>query len=304
MDLRSLRYFAAVAEERHFGRAAVRLSMTQPPLSRAVRQLETELGVLLFHRSPSGVTLTAAGATLHHDARALLAQAEAVRTHVTAAAGGATLRLGILADIADPAGTTLATQFRSRHPGVRITVQEGELAEPACGLKTGHVDVALTRMPFNTSSLRFRTLRSDPVGVVVRIGDPLARRVAVSVNDLGDRRWFQLPDGTDPLWRTYWNGGQPAPSTRRSLEGPVVRTVGECLQSVLWAGTVGLGPLGQALPPGLTMVPVRDLPPSRLVIAWRKADHDQLTASFVRAAVATFHRRRANVDETSSVAAR
>ena len=69
MDLRSLRYFVAVAEERHFGRAAARLHMTQPPLSRAIKQLETDVGALLVHRSPGGVTLTPAGTTLYDEAR-------------------------------------------------------------------------------------------------------------------------------------------------------------------------------------------------------------------------------------------
>jgi DNA-binding transcriptional LysR family regulator len=76
MDLRSLGYFVAVAEERHFGRAAARLHMTQPPLSRAIKQLETDLGALLLHRSPAGVTLTAAGTALYDEARSLLEQSE------------------------------------------------------------------------------------------------------------------------------------------------------------------------------------------------------------------------------------
>jgi DNA-binding transcriptional LysR family regulator len=75
MDLRLLGYFVAVAEERHFGRAAARLHMTQPPLSRAIRQLENDLGALLLHRSPSGVTLTGAGTALYDEARTLLEQA-------------------------------------------------------------------------------------------------------------------------------------------------------------------------------------------------------------------------------------
>ncbi len=77
MDLRSLRYFVAVAEERHFGRAAGRLHMTQPPLSRAIKQLENDVGALLMHRSPAGVTLTPAGTALYDEARALLEQAGA-----------------------------------------------------------------------------------------------------------------------------------------------------------------------------------------------------------------------------------
>ncbi|NUT52642.1 MAG: LysR family transcriptional regulator, partial [Saccharothrix sp.] len=72
MDLRELRYFVAVAEELHFGRAAARLHMTQPPLSRAVKQLETDLGHVLLHRSPAGVALTPAGAALYDEARVVL----------------------------------------------------------------------------------------------------------------------------------------------------------------------------------------------------------------------------------------
>jgi len=87
MDLRSLRYFVAVAEERHFGRAAARLPMTQPALSRAIKQLETDVGALLVHRSPAGVTLTPAGTALYEEARALPEHAERARARVSGAAG-------------------------------------------------------------------------------------------------------------------------------------------------------------------------------------------------------------------------
>ncbi|MGY2063228.1 LysR family transcriptional regulator, partial [Nocardia gipuzkoensis] len=97
MDLRTLRYFVVVAEELHFGRAAARLHMTQPPLSRAIRQLETELGCELLHRSPTGVTLTPAGISLLGDARGLLAQADRARSRATAA-GASILTIGTLAD--------------------------------------------------------------------------------------------------------------------------------------------------------------------------------------------------------------
>lgn len=84
LELRTLRYFAAVAEELHFGRAAVRLHMSQPPLSRAIRALEADLGATLFHRTSAGVTLTGAGAVLLDEARALLDRAarEIGRAHV------------------------------------------------------------------------------------------------------------------------------------------------------------------------------------------------------------------------------
>src|ERR1700732_766464 len=107
VDLRLLRYFVTVAEERHFGRAAARLHMTQPPLSRAIRQLETDLGAILLHRSAAGVTLTAAGTTLYDEARTLLEHADHARTLVAAAAGTATFTIGVLADSAEEPGISL-----------------------------------------------------------------------------------------------------------------------------------------------------------------------------------------------------
>ncbi|WP_217370526.1 LysR family transcriptional regulator [Nonomuraea antri] len=242
MDLRLLRYFVAVAEERHFGRAAARLHMTQPPLSRAIRQLEADLGVVLLRRSPAGVTLTPAGATLHGEARNLLEQAEQVRGRVVAAA--ATLTVGTLADSAEQAGVRLAAAFRARHPDVRIRIRESDLTDPTAGLRAGLVDVALTRAPFDDAGISTRVLRADPVGVVLRADDPLAGRPRLTLGELDGRRWFRFPDGTDPVWCAYWN---PAGEQR---DGPVVRTAHECLQAVLWSGTIGLAPLGHPTPLG------------------------------------------------------
>jgi DNA-binding transcriptional LysR family regulator len=291
MDLRSLRYFVAVAEERHFGRAAARLHMTQPPLSRAIKQLETDVGAQLLHRSPSGVTLTPAGAALYDEARALLEHAEHARARVAAAAGTATFTIGTLADSGEEAGTGLADAFRERNPGVQVRVREADLTDPTTGLRAGLVDAALTRMPFDRTGISTQVLRSDPVGVVLRADDPLARRGALHVRDLDGRRWFQFPEGTDQLWRAYWNGAAPGGTVR---DGPVVRTVGECVQAVLWNGTVGLAPLtplGHAWPPGLTVVPLAGMAPSRLVVAWNKADANPLIRSLTQVAASVYRSR-------------
>ena len=285
MDLRSLRYFVAVAEERHFRRAADRLHMTQPPLSRAIRHLETELGTVLLHRSSTGVTLTASGTELYDQARTLLEQAEQVRARVTAAGGTATITVGTLSDSLEEAGTRLAAAFRERHPGVNVLIREADFTDPTTGLRAGLADVALTRAPFDDTGISTRALRSDPVGVVLRTDDPLASQGTLSLGDLDDRQWCQLPDGTDPLWRAYWNGATP---TGRLRDGPVVRTVNECLQAVLWNGAIGLTPLTHAVPEGLTYVPLADMPPSQLVIAWNTTSGNPLVRSFTQIAASAY----------------
>ncbi|MGV9353650.1 LysR family transcriptional regulator [Streptomyces misionensis] len=281
MELRTLRYFVAVAEELHFGRAATRLHMSQPPLSRAIKQLEADVGALLFARSPVGVTLTPAGTVLLDEARALLDHADRVRERVGAAAGLTTITIGILGDGTDPGMARLAAAFRRNHPGIDIRIRDTDLTDPTCGLRAGLVDVALTRAPFDVTALAVRALRNDPVGVVLRADDPLARRDGLRLAELSDRRWFQFPQGTDPVWQSYWNAGKPR-------EGPVVRAVQECLQTVLWNGTVGLAPLGHDLPAELAVVPLTDMPPSRVVAVWKEGDTNPLIRSFIEIATTAY----------------
>jgi DNA-binding transcriptional LysR family regulator len=284
MDLRLLRYFVAIAEERHFGRAAARLHMSQPPLSRAIKQLEADLGAVLLRRSATGVTLTAAGQLLYDEARTLLEQADQARARV-AAAGVSALTVGTIADSADEAGTRLAAAFRQQNPGVDVRIREADFTDPTAGVRAGLADVAITRTPFDRTGITTLVLRSDPVGVVLRADDPLASREVVHVHDLADRQWFRLPEGTDPAWRAYWNGIRPGGKLR---DGPVVRTITECLQGTLWNGTVGMMPTGHALPDGLTCVRLAGMPASRLVLAWNRASADRLIRSFTRIAAASY----------------
>lgn len=257
----------------------------QPPLSRAIRQLETDLGAVLLHRSPAGVTLTPAGAALYDESRTLLEQADRARARVAGAAGEQALTIGTLVDSVRLAGTRLADAFRERHPAARVRIREADFTDPTCGLRAGLVDVALTRAPFDDTGIATRVLRTDPVGVVLRTGDPLADRATLRLDDLAGRRWFRLPDGTDPVWHAYWTATRPGGPWR---DGPVVRTMQECLQGVLWNGTLGLAPVDHALTDGVAVVPLVDMPPSRLVLAWNTADASPLIRSFVALAAALF----------------
>jgi DNA-binding transcriptional LysR family regulator len=294
MDLRGLRYFVAVADERHVGRAAARLHMTQPPLSRAMRQLEADLGTQLLERTSTGVVLTAAGETLYTEARALLEQAERLTGRVRVAAGRPRITIGSLADTAELVGTRLVGPFRRAHPHVSVGVHEFDLTDPTAGLRSGVVDVALTRMPFDTTGLRTHILDRQPVGVVVAATDPLAGRSSVAVGSLTDRRWVRLPDAADPAWIAYWMGPVP------DVEHPEVRTIQECLQSVLWDDMSALAPLDQILPAGLTTVRAVDREPSLLVLAWRAADPSPLIRSFVDIAAGSFRRSGTSRDASAN----
>ncbi|WP_328327946.1 LysR substrate-binding domain-containing protein [Kribbella sp. NBC_00382] len=300
MDLRTLNYFVAVAEELHFGRAAARLAMTQPPLSRAIKQLETDLGAVLLTRSPAGVTLTPAGSALYDETRLLLKQLDQLRSRVAIAAGADTITIGTLGDSVEQAGPDLIAAFREQHPGITVRIHEADFTDPTIGLRTGLVDVAITRSPFDDTGIATQVLRSDPVGAVLRTDDPLADRESLTLADLADRPWFRLPEGADPRWRAYWTGepiGARATDRLRDADrhrgdsrgGPIVRTVHECMQSVLWNGTVGIAPLGHDLPPGLTIVPLSDRQPSHLVLAWSSTNRTPPIRSLARIA-ATLYR--------------
>lgn len=267
MDLRGLRYFVAVAEERHIGRAASRLRMTQPPLSRAMRQLE-------------------AGHTRYEDARSLLKQADRIEARLRSTAGRATLTAGSLADTADLVGGRIASAFREHHPNVSVRIHEADLGDPSAGLRAGLVDVARTRLPFEDAGLHSHVLHTEPVGLVVRDDDPLARHTSVRLANLPDRRWVRLPPKTDQVWSAYWT----RPTAPGDDQDTPVRTIQECLQAVLWNGMSALAPLDQVTPAGLTIVPVTDRLPSRLVFMWPATNPSLLVRSFVRIAAETYRR--------------
>ncbi|MFE9796094.1 LysR family transcriptional regulator [Streptomyces goshikiensis] len=264
MDLRALHCFVAVAEEGNFGRAAVRLRLAQPPLSRRIRELEADLGCRLFERIPTGARLTPAGEVLLPEARDLLERAERARERVRGTVADRVLALGMVAGAGLEVGPAAMTALRRMRPGVRVRLREAAVTDPTAGLREGRVDLALTRLPFDTAGLTVRPLGEEPLVAAVPADDPLAGRPRLRVAELADRPRFRLPPGTDARWRAYWLAAE------EEAPGPVVASVEECLHAVLWEGAVGLLPAGAALRharPGIAFVPVDGHPPSRVVTA-------------------------------------
>ncbi|MFE5491760.1 LysR family transcriptional regulator [Streptomyces virginiae] len=285
MDLRALRCFVAVAEEGHFGRAAVRLNMAQPPLSRRIRDLEGDLACRLFERIPTGARLTPAGEVLLPEARDLLTRAARARERVRAAESVREIVLGTVAGAGLDAGPAALSMLRDAHPGLRVRLHEAPMTDPTGGLRERRVDLALTRLPFDTSGLAIRPLGTEPLVAVLPMEDPLAARPRLHLRELAGRPRFRLPAGTDEQWRAYWLAAD------EDTPGPVVTSAEECLHAVMWDGVTGLLPAGAArrhARPGVAFVPIDGHPPSRIVLARRDDAPDQL-ADAVAAALADAH---------------
>lgn len=189
MELRHLRYFVAVAEERHFGRAAERLHMAQPPLSQQIRQLESELGVLLLHRTTRRVDLTDAGTAYLDRARGILASVDDAGAEAQRVDQGLVGRLviGCVGSATYSLLPALARRLREELPGIDFSFR-GEMLVPdqVEALRAGVIDLALLRPPVAGPGLEVRPLRKDRLIVALPDGHRLVDRRRVRVADLRD----------------------------------------------------------------------------------------------------------------------
>jgi DNA-binding transcriptional LysR family regulator len=193
--VRSLRYFRAVGEELHFGRAAARLHISQPSLSRAVRELETSLGVELLVRTKRSVRLTAAGRALLEDAPAAIDAVERCFTRAQRAGRGelGDLAVGFLPSVTALLLPMAVTAFRSAYSGVRLELRE-MLDDPLLGaLEAGALDVAILRSRREQPGLRFEPLFDDPIHVALPLGHGLADRERLSFADLREELFVLWP---------------------------------------------------------------------------------------------------------------
>ena len=165
VDSRLLRYFAAVTEEGNLTGAAERLFVSQPALTKQIRQLETQLGVQLFTRSRAGMSLTAAGQELADRVPAVLAGLDQALREAKSAASRAAqvLRVGFLAGAANEATQQILAAFGRRWPDWRVEMRAAPWTDPTAGLSSGDVDVALLRLRFpGQEMLRVETLFTEP----------------------------------------------------------------------------------------------------------------------------------------------
>jgi DNA-binding transcriptional LysR family regulator len=272
LETRELRYFVAVAETLHFGRAAASLHIAQPALSKAVQRMEDRLGLRLLVRSSRSVTLTPAGQALLEHGRIALAAVAAAVDRARRVADGEHVRLVI-----KPGGDAnllsglLAAYAQS--PGARpVDILFSGSTDRTQYLRDHRADVALLYVPFDdTAGLNVRILRTEDRVAVLPAHHPLAGRSGVTHDDLAG----------EPL--ASWRG------TALTGAGPEVGDLGELIPLVRLGRAVAILPrsLVSECPADVRLVPVTDAPPSHLAVAWRTDDRRESIAALIRAAVAS-----------------
>ena len=238
MELRHLRYFVAVAEELHFGRAAARLHISQPPLSLQIRDLEEELGVRLLARNRRRVELTAGGAAFLEEAREILRRSERAGERARRASRGEVGELGVgfVTSATNEAFAAILREYRRSHPGVELRLYDQTPDEQLQGLRAGHIDVGFLRPPVDDASLSTERVWREPLRVALPVDHPLASQPKVRWKDLVDEPFVTL-------------SSQQAPGFRRVLyqaaraQGfvPQVKQYANDLQTVIWLVAVGAG---------------------------------------------------------------
>jgi DNA-binding transcriptional LysR family regulator len=293
VELRHLRYFLAVAEVLHFGRAAARLSISQPPLSRQIRDLERELDVTLFERSTRGVRLTPAGAALLPDARRLLREADALAAGARELARGdvGVLDLGFISASAYNALPRLLPGFRRARPGVRLVLSEATSDVQAAALAEGTLDAGILLPPVAHPALAYATLTREPLVAAL----PGSRRwpSRLPLARLAGEPFVMFPRRVGPGLFDLVVGACERAGFAPRVEQEAVQM--PTIVSLVAAGMgVALVPasLGHMRRTGVVYRPLTGAAPRVEVgLAWRETDRSPALAAFVAHARATFDGR-------------
>ncbi len=286
MELRHLRYFSAVAEELHFGRAAEKLGIAQPPLSQQIRRLENELGVTLFHRTKRRVQLTDAGAAFLEEARKTLAQSEqAIRAARRAGRGEVgRLKVGFLGSATYGVLPAMLMAFRRRFPEVEIELHELKTAELVTALLERRVQVGFVRMPVKHAALHVRPILREPLLVALPEHHALARKPRVAFRDLASESFLLPPRALAAAFHD-----QVVNLCHRAGFTPRLGAEASQLQTILNLVAAGMG---------ITLVPesVRNFgsrgvvfkrlpepaPMIEVAVAWRRDEISEVLAAFLR----------------------
>jgi DNA-binding transcriptional LysR family regulator len=288
MELRHLRYFVAIGEEQHYGRAARRLRVVQPALSRQIQDLEQELGFKLFERLPRGVKLSTAGKLFLEDARRILQEVSeaAVRADRVARGRSGTLRVGF-AENASWRGVVPDSfrRFREERPDAELQLQPAASLAQLEAIRSGRLDAGFVNfMPKADPELDQLLVALNHVELAAPKRHPLTKLKRLRLRDLTDAPFVSFPRRESPafydrLMRECYRGGLKSP--RIVQEGLNEATILSLVSTGLGVGWV-LGTARWRCPETVVILPVVDLNmPLRLALAWRRDNASPLLANFV-----------------------
>ena len=279
LNLQRARCFQVVAEELHFGRASDRLHLAQPAVSRHIKVLETELGVILFERTSRQVALTRAGRLFLKDITPVLSEADAaIRNARRSSRSHQTLIVGFMA------GTTVAAAVRKTllsHSDATIELHQLEWMNQASALRDGTVDVALVRFPIDTTALRVETLYTEPRGALLPADHRLAGKDHICLSDIADEPVVRHRHGG--IWDDYWTVS-PRPDGTTPATGATVVTIAEKLEIVASGAAITFLPQSAAAAyhrRDVVWVPIDDIEPSVVAVAWPTRRKPRLVADFI-----------------------
>ena len=284
LDLRLVRYFTVLAKHEHFGRAATELHVTQPSLSRQIRQLEDRLGARLLHRDALGSRLTEAGKAFLPQAQALLRSSIEAAASARAVAEPGRIAVGYVSNLFV---TDAVRELRRRRPEAEVDTLYLQWLEPRRALLEHRVDVVLARPPFPADQLRVIVLYEEPRVLLVPADHRLAGRESITVADIADEPLPRLPDAAcNAFWRV-----DPRPDGSPAPGGPSVESVEGNPEIIAGGRAVAIVPAAVAtgaIRPDLTTVPIRDIGPGHVVVATRCAERNPLVDVFVECARSHF----------------
>jgi DNA-binding transcriptional LysR family regulator len=288
MELRHLRYFVAVGEEQHYGRAARRLHVAQPALSRQIQDLEDEIGFKLFDRLPRGVKISAAGKSFLEDARRILQQVNEATTRAARVACGqsGTLRVGF-AESASLHGVVPDSfrQFRERQPDAELQLFPLSSLEQVEAVRSGRLDAGFVfNMPKADRELDQVQFASHDLVLAAPKGHPLTKIKKLRLRDMVDTAfvWFprrQSPVYYDRLMHECFRGGLKSPRiVQEAVDQATMLSLVSCRLGVAFVSDS----TRWRRPEGVVLLPVMDLNlPLPFSLVWRKDNVSSLLTKFV-----------------------
>jgi DNA-binding transcriptional LysR family regulator len=281
LDLRLVRYFTAVAEHRHFGRAAADLRVAQPSLSRQIRHLEQQVGARLLDRTPHGTQLTEAGEAFLPRAKALLRSAAQAAASARSAARPSRITIGYTANLII---TSAVGNLRHQHPDADVQTLYLDWNEPRDALLDHRADAVVTRLPIRTDGLHVTILYDEPRMLLVPLNHRLAGKEWVTLDDIADEPMPRMPD---PAWNAYWRI-DPRPDGNPAPDGPLVDDIEDKLELIASGQAVAIIPAGvrDSFRPDLTTIPLNGVDPGHVVLATRADDRSRLVTDFRKSAQA------------------